>query len=212
MKRVCLLLFAFAVILLPALCRAEGEFDDAWELYGDWEMNGYPEDVGGVCTTDGGETLTILVVDGSVDAKYRITRQIASREGYRFLACGVSYRELERVRDEILERYRDEVDSAFIGWDTVGDDQKGFGESGLEYRVIVEMAAPITDSFVREIEKEYGDLAILHGEIKEPEPSEEDSRAVIFALGAAAAVTLGAGVFFGLENYWLEQDEKEKQE
>lgn len=110
MKRTASLLLAavMALALMPLSLAAE--YQDANWLYADWDINGYPDDVGGVFSYDGdGTHLCIMLVGDDGTREGELRAMLENDENLRFAACTRTYNELAAIKGEIESAYMNET-------------------------------------------------------------------------------------------------------
>lgn len=146
-----------------------GLFPSIYYLYEYWDATeSYPEYVAGVSSTDGGNALTVTLVAGYEDAEDEIRAMLADDTGLTF-AYGGSYSEayLRQVNDEIVQNYisngNGDVYGCGVGWHTVDGAVVGFGESGTESRVTVDVAEDKVDYYTQLFQELYGDAVYVEG-------------------------------------------------
>lgn len=196
-----LIALALALCLAGAAVAAETAPDelraDAEALFQDWEMNGYPDDVGGVyCDQDTGG-LVILLVNGT-DARRQELLALAGNPaaGLAFGESKYSYNQMRAVQDEIAARMGDgDIHSVAVGWTSANGQVTGFGDSGKEFRVVVSVDESAYDQYAAAWQAQYGDM--IYVETGEAPVLLDDARgandwllpaAVVFLLAAAVAV------------------------
>lgn len=176
-KLTCVLL---ALCLLWALClsASAAQYADVFELMTDWEMNGYPPDVAGICSTDGSaDHITILLVgddDGS-----RAAEISAMLEDPSTITFGVgSYTEaaLQAIDAEICEEFiNNNPDSGIfacgVGWGQNG----GFGPGGNELRVVVDADPDRVEEYAGLFRERYGDAVVVEASERPQLESELDT-------------------------------------
>lgn len=150
-------------ILVLAMCLGipafAAEYEDAYALISDWKKNGYPDDVGAAFSTDGSmERFTILLTGDTAEREEEIRAMLSSDDGLTFGSAEYSINTLRGVRDEILSTYsEDAIQDCTVGWGTDG----GFGESGNEYRVVVDAYGDSADAYASTFSEFYGDMVVV---------------------------------------------------
>ena len=170
MKRFGFIRCAAAVLLCLALCTAAfaATYSDVVALFEDWEQNGYPADVAGVYSTDGSaDHLTIQLIgdtDGSREREIRA--MLADDSGVAFEAGTYSEQMLQEINEEIVAAYLNGTDSGVYGCGIGWSNEGGFGESGKESRVVVQVDRACYDELSQLFREKYGDAVYV--EISEP--------------------------------------------
>ncbi len=144
---------------------SDGKFAKITDLYQHWEMNGYPDYVGFVFSTDGtGSNLTVLLV-GDVDvAEKQIRGMLLSDAGLSFGRAEYSYNELIAVADEIADDNLAAGGKFYhvgIGWTEVNGEVSGFGPSGKEPRIIVGVDESVAAEQTEKLKQTYGDMVVI---------------------------------------------------
>ncbi len=164
-----LILFTLAVSLCtPALA---AQYQDANWLFADWELNGYPGDVGGVYSYDGDAThLCILLVDRTPEREEEIRALLEDAETLKFGDATRSYAEVLAVRDMVEAEYIDDEGVAGIGV-TVND-------AKTDFVVSVDATADRYEDIKAAISGKYGDtVEVVCSEAATPEAdANEDAR------------------------------------
>ena len=137
-------------------------YADVVALFEAWEQFGYPEDVGGVYSTDGSaERLTILLIgdtDGSREAEIR--SMLEDDSTVTFEAGTYSEVRLQEINAEIADTYMTAdsgIYSCGIGWGMDG----GFGESGSELRVVVTVDEAGLEEYRTLFSDLYGEAVVV---------------------------------------------------
>lgn len=137
---------------------SDGKFEHITDLYLHWEMNGYPDYVGFVFSTDGtGNNLTVLLVDET--AEEQIRSSLLSEAGLSFGRAEYSYNELLAVSNEISAG--GQFYHVGIGWTEVNGEVSGFGPSGKEPRIIVGVDESIAAEQTEKLKQAYGDMVVV---------------------------------------------------
>ena len=126
MRRTVILLLV--LMLAVSLCAPAlaAQYQDANWLFADWELNGYPGDVGGVYSYDGDAThLCILLLDRTPEREEEIRALLEDAETLKFGDATRSYAEVLAVRDMVEAEYLDDEGVAGIGV-TVNDAKTDF--------------------------------------------------------------------------------------
>ena len=126
MRRTVILLLV--LMLAVSLCAPAlaAQYQDANWLFADWELNGYPGDVGGVYSYDGDAThLCILLLDRTPEREEEIRALLEDAETLKFGDATRSYAEVLAVRDMVEAEYLEDEGVAGIGV-TVNDAKTDF--------------------------------------------------------------------------------------
>lgn len=164
LKRTIFIALAFLMALLPGAALAEDAvYADILELYAHWEETGMPDWVSAVSSTDGSaDKLTVVLVDGQEDREAELRALLRDDSTLTVVTGGAySHAALLRVQQEICDRYMGEagvVAGCGVGWTTVDGKVTGFGESGRESRVVVEVLREHYDEYRKRLEEQYGDM------------------------------------------------------
>lgn len=146
-----------AMLALPAAAAAP--YANAQALFEAWEREGYPDDVAGVYSVDGGTYLCILLVEDTPEREAEILALLED-DTVAFGQGTYSENEMRAVQAEIVERYMgggSPVVSCGVGWTSEG----GFGESGEESRVVVDVLADEAEAYAARLWEEYGDIVVV---------------------------------------------------
>lgn len=134
-------------------------------LFQDWEMNGYPDDVGNVYYDDATGNIVITLVNGTEARRQEILAMAGNAEGIGFGESKYSYNRMLAVQQEIqadMAGAADKVHSVGVGWGSDADGNvAGFGESGKEARVVVTVAESALDEYRGAYEAKYGDMVYV---------------------------------------------------
>jgi hypothetical protein len=142
------------------------EFATADDLFASWEANGYPDYVSEVSSTNGGDELTVTLVAGYEDMADEV-RSMVTDQSTLTIATGGAYskNELLRVYEAIVQDYMEAGDSNIvgcgIGWQVVGDQVVGFGESGTESRVTVDVVGGKAEEYAELFAEQYGGMVVV---------------------------------------------------
>lgn len=153
-----LFVLLFSVMVLAA------QYGSAYDLFAEWEANGYPDYVGGVSSLDGGSELVILLVEGQEEKAEELQALVAQELN---LAYGAKYshNELTRINDEIVQEYMINGDGKVVGcgvgWTVVDGEVTGFGESGRESRVTVSVLDDAAQEYAGLFYGKYGDAVVV---------------------------------------------------
>ncbi|MCL2323679.1 MAG: hypothetical protein FWC47_16430 [Oscillospiraceae bacterium] len=141
------------------------KYSNMYYLYQHWEETGYPDYVGGVCSTDGGmDKLTVLLVDDDDNIKEQILSSLVDSSGVSFVKALYSYNAMKAVQDEIITKYLGKDDKFYgigIGYTSIGGEVKGFGESGKELRVVVDVDESVKAEYTNKFHSLYGDMVVV---------------------------------------------------
>lgn len=152
-----LLVCLTAMLALPAAAAAP--YANAQALFEAWEREGYPDDVAGVYSVDGGTYLCILLVDDTPEREAEILALLED-DTVAFGQGTYSENEMRAVQAEIVERYMggdSPVVSCGVGWTSEG----GSGESGKESRVVVDVLADEAEAYAARLWEEYGGIVVV---------------------------------------------------
>lgn len=148
-----------------ATLAADGRYSNIVELYQYWEVAGYPDDVGGVFSTDGDmDNLTVLLTGDDEAASAQIRAMLSDDSGVTFGTAVYSHNELMAVNNEIVSNYMGSDDKIYgvgVGWTSAGGVAKGFGESGYESRVVVSVDASVLEKYEGIFRELYGDMVFV---------------------------------------------------
>ena len=120
------------------------QYADVEALLAAWTQEGMPDYVSSVCSVDGSsEHLAILLTPGNEDREAEIRASLTDDSGVTIGVGAYSWAERERVLHEIAHEHMDggAVVTIGDGWITMDGQITGFGESGLESRVVVGVLA-----------------------------------------------------------------------
>jgi len=132
-------------------------------LFGQWEREGYPDDIGGVYYDNQADSYGVLVVDPSPQRVAELRELLG--DDVIITPCRFSYNELLMVNDEIVEMMGSNQNSGIsavgLGWTSTGGRVHGFGESGKEFRVIVYVDESVFDHYSAGFMSRYGERVIV---------------------------------------------------
>lgn len=132
---------------------------DVYVAFAEWEKFGYPDDIGGVYSTDGENGVAFLVVNPS-QQRIKELHDLYSNNLV-ITPCIYSYNELRQVQHEITELMISNSNSGIygcgIGWNSRGGLVQGFGESGKEFRVTITVDEGVFDHYNAGFISRYGD-------------------------------------------------------
>lgn len=136
-------------------------FDDGGlnELFNDWEMNGYPENVGYVIFDSDINKMVVGLLNNTPEEQNAILSQLSHGDGFVFEQATFSYNEMMAVLDELatLPETSDDVYGIGLGWAVINEQLTGFGPSGNELRVTLDVAEESYDYYVTEMANRYGE-------------------------------------------------------
>lgn len=164
MKHIRKLGILFLVVLLFSVTAVASQYGSAYDLFAEWEANGYPDYVGGVSSLDGGSELVILLVEGQED-KAEELQALVDQELHLAYGAKYSQNELTRINDEIVQEYMINGDGKVVGcgvgWTVVDGEVTGFGESGRESRVTVSVLDDAAQEIADLFYEKYGDAVVV---------------------------------------------------
>jgi len=150
-----LLVIILVMSMIPAALAAQ--YEDANWLYADWELNGYPDDVGGVYSYDGDPThLCILLVGDDGTREEEIRSSLNNSEHVRFSSAERPFKEFIALRDEVSAAYQNEshgVTVCKIVWN----------EKAGTFSVSVEINEEKLAETAKLLGEKYGDAVIVSG-------------------------------------------------
>ncbi|MGI6580080.1 MAG: hypothetical protein ACOX3H_07585 [Saccharofermentanales bacterium] len=181
-------------------------YENIVALYEHWETNGYPDYVGFVYSTDGStNNLTVLLVGDDGTAENQIRSMLISDSGLSFGSAKYSYNELIAISREISSEYLEKNKLFYalgVGWAGVGDGAPGFGDSGREPRVVVEVDDSIFAEYTKLFAELYGDkVVVFAGGPFVPEDESniaEDKNTGLLWLLIPMLLMVGAGIIFAI--------------
>ena len=161
-RTVILLLVLMLAVSLCTPARA-AQYQDANWLFADWELNGYPGDIGGVYSYDGDAThLCILLVDRTPEREEEIRALLEDAETLKFGDATRSYAEVLAVRDIVEDEYKD--DEGVVGIGVTVNDAK------TDFVVSVDATADRYEDIKAAISGKYGDtVEVICSEAATPE-------------------------------------------
>lgn len=206
MRRVALCILLLGCLLLTAAA-TEVRYADIAELYQEvWGMGEMPDWVCSVCSTDGSvENMTVIVK--SQEAAEELAAMLEDTATLTVLVSenGYTDAELQQVQEEIVRDYMSVEDSQVygcgIGWTTINGETTGFGESGLEARVVVDVDAARLEEYTALFAEKYGDRVYVEGSdgiVLTEETASVDEERPWWILGAAAVLVVAAGILLAL--------------
>jgi hypothetical protein len=159
------LLMAVSLVYTTGVFAANGTefpFGESGNIFVEWHHNGYPDDIGGIYTNNGGfGGLSILLVNPTPERMAEL-RELTGRDIV-ITACKYSYNEMLRTQNDISAQIAREnkIYSVGTGWAITNGEVHGFGESGKEFRVIVGVDESEVDRYSIEFSKRYGDMVVV---------------------------------------------------
>lgn len=171
------------VSLLLTLARfspafAAGTYADIQELFVEWEMNGYPDDVESVYSVDGGGRLCVLLVNDTPEREAEIRAMLSDDSNVSFGSGSYSNNEMKAVQNELVEEYMggdSPVVGCGIGWTSRNGEVTGFGESGKESRVVVEVLEAQAEEYATLFEERYGGIVVVEPCGERATPAADDA-------------------------------------
>ena len=164
MKRVICLLLALLVLMVPVAAAEFETVTDLWtwleaeETMPDWYCGG--------SSTDGSmERMTIVVNLPEAEAELRA--MLTDSSDLTVIVSETAYcrKDLLWAQNEIVNAYMNgsnpPVAGVGIGWTTVDGEITGFGESGKEERVVVDVLEEYSSLISRELRALYGDMVYI---------------------------------------------------
>ncbi|NLJ69930.1 MAG: hypothetical protein GX328_00500 [Clostridiaceae bacterium] len=181
-------------------------YENIAALYEHWETNGYPDYVGFVYSTDGStNNLTVLLVGDDGTAEDQIRSMLINDSGLSFGSAKYSYNELMTIANEISSEYFENNKLFYglsVGWGGVGDGAPGFGDSGREARVVVEVDSSIFAEYTKLFKELYGDkVVVFQSEAFVDEDQRdiaEDKNTGLLWLLIPMVLLVGAGIIFAI--------------
>ena len=150
------------------------QYADVEALLTAWTQEGMPDYVSSVCSVDGSsEHLAILLTPGNEDREAEIRASLTDDSGVTIGVGAYSWAERERVLHEIAHEHMDggAVVTIGDGWITMDGQITGFGESGLESRVVVGVLADRAEEYRTLFAERYGDMVYVEPMDGAPSPS-----------------------------------------
>jgi hypothetical protein len=132
----------------------------AWVIiFGQWEREGYPDDIGGFYYDSAADSYGILIVDPSPQRIAELRELFG--DDVIITPGRFSRNELMLVQNEITEIMSSNTDSGIyssgIGWTRIDGTVRGFGESGKEFRVVVSVGESVFDHYNDGFASRYGE-------------------------------------------------------
>jgi len=128
-----------------------------------WEKEGYPDDIGGIYFDSDFNTYGILVVNPSPQRISELHELLGNN--VIITPCIYSFNELMQVQNEITEMMvanpEGGIYSSGIGWGNINNANRGFGESGKEFRVSISVDESVFDHYNTGFTNRYGDRVIV---------------------------------------------------
>ncbi len=168
MKRMISIFTALGMALcLTTAALAAETYSDIYEAFSAWDSEGYPDYVASVSSTDGsGDALTVLVT--SQEGAQELQDTIADTSALTLVVDedAIPYNTLYEIQEEIIATYMTGTDSPLagcgIGWYSDEDGQvTGFGSTGLENRVTVDVLEDEYETYKALLEEQYGDAVYV---------------------------------------------------
>lgn len=166
MKKIFIIVMALICIMsFSIVTYAQGEYKNVSELYENWAINGFPDYVGSVYSTDGGsDNLTILLVDDNGIRADEIRLMLADASGVTFGKAEISYNEMLKVNNEIQEKYMGKDQNIYgvgLGWGIIDGKTTGFGKSKKESRVVLTVDESVAQEYANKFYEIYGDMVVV---------------------------------------------------
>jgi len=132
----------------------------AWlSMLNQWEMDGYPDDIGGVYYDSATNANGILVVNPTPQRLAELRELFG--DSVTITPGKYSYNELLLVQNEISEMMFANQDggiySSGMGWTRIDGIVQGFGESGKEFRVVVSVDESVFEHYNTGFLSRYGE-------------------------------------------------------
>ncbi len=179
MKKVVSVIVVLILLASLSLCVSAEErtsFANAVELMEYWGEVGYPDDVGSIYSTDGTpEHLTVQLVgdtDGSRAAE--IAAMLADPSTITFEEGRFTDQELHAISQNIQTELMPEdagIHSCSVGWGKGG----GFGISGRELRVVVNVDEDRVEEYAAVLAQRYGEAVVVEAARERPSEMENAS-------------------------------------
>lgn len=134
------------------------------ELLSDWEMNGYPDNVGSVYYDSDSDKYIISLINDDEASRNEIRALLSDPDFNDFAKTTYSYNDLLTVQHEIeneMEAQNSEIYSIGTGWTVIDGELTGFGDSGKEFRVVVGVDESVFAEYSQKYEKLYGDMVYV---------------------------------------------------
>lgn len=163
MKKLIIASLAILLVLLLPMSVFSQDLDGReviQELFNDWEINGYPDNIGHVAYDNDAGKHVIGIVDINEEAENEIKAKLSNTDNIVFENASYSYNDLLRIQNEISSDSQGVkgIYSMGLGWTTIDDQVRGFGDSGHEFRVVVSLDETIYDEYTAKFQSEYGDM------------------------------------------------------
>ena len=133
------------------------------DMFEQWEREGYPDDIGGRFFDSYTGSVGILVVDPTPQRIAELREMFGS--DVIITPSKYSHNELRRVHSEISEMMFSNPDSGIygvgIGWTRTDGVVHGFGESGKEFRVVVQVDESAFDHYSIGFMNRYSDRVFI---------------------------------------------------
>ena len=133
-----------------------------WEiLIGQWERDGYPDDIGGAYYDSDAGTMGFLLVNYTPE-RIEELRLLVSDQAT-ITPCKYSYNELRLAQAEINSIIGADsgIYSTSVGWTSTDGRVHGFGESGKEFRLEVGVDESVYDHYSEGFAALYGDRVVV---------------------------------------------------
>lgn len=133
-------------------------------LLSEWEMNGYPDNVGSVYYDSNSEKYVISLVNNDEAHRDEIRALLSDPDFQDFETATYSYNDLLAVQHKIEKDMMEQTDVAQniswvgVGWATIDGEVVGFGASGKEFRVVVGVPESSFTEYSEKYETLYGDM------------------------------------------------------
>ncbi len=174
MKRFIAIAAALIITLIYIPVLADGA-DAANALSSLWETEGYPEDVGGVFYDQTSGKCGVLLTQLSRERESEILALTDYPEDVFFVQCSYSHKDMFVAQQQITAGYISDKKIVGVGIGWISDDNgvTGFGESGYEMRVVVDVTEENYDEMYALLSGVYGDMVYL--EISSPITAEDNT-------------------------------------
>lgn len=212
MKRMICLLLTLLVLMVPV---AAAEFDTVYDLWTWLEAEeNMPDWYCGGSSTDGSmENMTIVV--NVPEAEGELYAMLADPSGLTVIVSETAFsrKNLLWAQNEITNAYmggkNPPVAGVGVGWTTVDGQVTGFGESGKEDRIVVDVLEEYAPMITRELQALYGDMVYVQtvsgyaqtGDSSLPTAEEQSAGIESWGDIAAAVLVLAAVVIVSVMNY-----------
>ena len=133
----------------------------AEEIFAQWEKTGYPDDIGGVYYDSGSGRMGVLLVNMMQERVDELRATLI--DDVIFTPSTYSYNELRLVQDEIgtIMSADSGIYSTGVGWTGTGGRVHGFGESGMEFRLVVGVDRSVFHHYSEGFAALYGDRVVV---------------------------------------------------